>query len=122
MTRQTASTLLALTFAGLVGAAAGPAFAGPHYQAQPAVAPASAKLVLRDVVWNCGDAGCVAGQSNSRPAIVCAVLAKEVGLIRSFAVAGQALSAEELDKCNARVARQIAKRQQGEAARVALRN
>jgi len=34
--------------------------------------------------------------------VVCAILAKEVGALRSFNVKGQALSAEQLGKCNAR--------------------
>ena len=82
---------------------ASPAFAAAaHYHAAPAVAPSEAKLVLRDTVWKCGDDGCVAGKSSSRPAIVCAVLAKEVGVLRSFSVGGQTVSADELEKCNAR--------------------
>ena len=79
-----------------------PAAASSHYHAKPAVAPASAKFVLRDIVWRCGDAGCSAGESNSRPAIVCAVLARDVGTLLSFSVAGRAMSAQELEKCNAR--------------------
>jgi hypothetical protein len=81
----------------------GPALAGaPHYQAEPAVKPAAAKLVLRDTVWTCGDSGCVAGRSNSRPQIVCAVLARKVGTLRSFSSEGAAMGAEELEKCNSR--------------------
>ena len=80
-----------------------PAVASSHYHAQPAAKPAAAKLVLRDTIWSCGDTGCAAAsKSGSRPAIVCEVLVKEVGALRSFTVAGQALSAEQLEKCNAR--------------------
>ena len=82
--------------------AAAPALAAPAYQAEPAAKPAAAKLVLRDTVWKCGDAGCAGSQSNSRPAVVCAVLAREVGALRSFSAEGRTLSAEELEKCNAR--------------------
>ena len=81
---------------------ASPAIAGSHYHAQPAATPPSAKIVLRDTIWSCGDSGCVAAKSNSRPAIVCEVLVKEVGVLRSFAVAGQPISREQLEKCNAR--------------------
>ena len=81
---------------------ASPAFAQSHYQAEPAAKPALTKIVLRDTVWSCGDAGCVAAKSSSRPAIVCEVLAKEVGVLRSFSVAGQPIGAEQLEKCNAR--------------------
>ncbi len=64
--------------------------------------PSEGRLVLRDTFWRCGEAGCGAAESSSRPAIVCAVLAREVGALRSFTVQGRALAAEELDKCNAR--------------------
>jgi hypothetical protein len=80
-----------------------PALAGtPHYQAEPAARPAAVKLVLRDMVWTCGDSGCVAGRSNSRPQIVCAVLARKIGSLRSFSSEGVAMGAEELEKCNSR--------------------
>ncbi len=76
--------------------------AGPHFQAEPVAKPAEAQLALRDTLWRCGDVGCGASESSSRPAIVCAVLAREVGALRSFSVKGEALGAEELEKCNAR--------------------
>ncbi len=80
-----------------------PALASSHYHAQPAAKPAAAKLVLRDTIWSCGDAGCAAAsQSSSRPAIVCEILVKEVGALRSFSAGGQPLTAEQLEKCNAR--------------------
>ncbi len=98
MTRT--ATLLITLFA------ATPALAGaPHFQAQPVAKPAEAQLALRDTLWRCGEAGCGAGESSSRPAVVCAVLAREVGTLRSFAVKGQALAADELAKCNARAKR-----------------
>ena len=82
---------------------AAPALASSHYHAEPAAKPAASKLVLRDTIWSCGDAGCVSpSKSNSRPAIVCEVLVREVGALRSFSVAGRPLSAEQLEKCNAR--------------------
>jgi hypothetical protein len=82
---------------------ASPALAdGPHYQAEPVVPPSKAKFLARDTLWRCAEAHCVAAESGSRPAIVCAVLARQVGPLRSFTVAGQALAAEELDHCNGR--------------------
>ena len=85
-----------------VALAASPASAAPHFQAEPAAKLAAARLVLRDTVWKCGEAGCVAGKSNSRPAVVCAVLARQVGNLRSFSIGGEAMSPAELEKCNAR--------------------
>jgi hypothetical protein len=90
------TAILALALAG------SPAFASSHYHAQPAAKPDAAKIVLRDTVWKCGDAGCEGSKSTSRPATVCAVLAKEVGTLRSFTADGSALSPEQLEKCNAR--------------------
>ena len=79
-----------------------PALAAPHYQAEPAAKPEQTRFVAKDVVWRCGDSGCSGAKSNSRPAIVCAALAKEIGPLRSFSAGGQALASGELDRCNAR--------------------
>jgi hypothetical protein len=82
---------------------AAPALASSHYHAEPVAKPAAARLILRDTIWSCGDNGCAAAtKSSSRPAIVCEVLVKEIGALRSFSIAGQPLSAEQLEKCNAR--------------------
>ncbi len=81
---------------------AGPALAAPHYHAEPAAQPAETRFPVRDVMWTCGNGGCTGGESNSRPAIVCALLAREVGVLRSFSAAGKPLPSEQLEKCNAR--------------------
>jgi hypothetical protein len=102
MTRQITSTLLAFVFSfTLLG---GTAFAAPagQYRAEPASPPAASRLIVKDIVWRCGAAGCVAPRSNSRPAIDCSALAHEIGTLRSFVVEGQALDAAALEKCNAR--------------------
>jgi hypothetical protein len=102
MTRQLTSTLLAFLFSfALLG---GTAFAAPggQYRAEPASPPAASRLIVKDIVWRCGAAGCVAPRSNSRPAIDCSALAHEVGTLRSFIVEGQALDPAALEKCNAR--------------------
>ena len=104
MARQLGFTLLGLLIsAAAFGSVAGPAFANaPHYRAQPVAAPGAERVVARDLAWRCGAGGCVAASSNSRPAIVCAALVREVGRLSSFAAGGRVLSAEELQKCNAR--------------------
>jgi hypothetical protein len=79
-----------------------PALAASHYHAVPAAAPANTKVVVRDTVWSCGNDGCRGSTSSSRPAIVCAVFAREVGELQSFAVQGRPISPDELAKCNAR--------------------
>lgn len=101
MTRQLTSSLLAFFLAlSLFG---GTAFAGgAQYRAEPAAPPAAARLVVREIVWKCGAGGCVAPQGNSRPAVDCSALAREVGTLRSFTVGGQPLDSAALGKCNAR--------------------
>ncbi len=73
-----------------------------QYHAQPQARPAAAQVIARDVLWRCGDGGCVAPTNHSRPAIVCALLVREVGALRSFTAEGRAFSAEELENCNRR--------------------
>ena len=89
-----------IAIATLVALTAAPALATPYYHAQPLAATEQGRFVLRDTVWTCGDDGCAAGESNSRPAIVCAVLAKEVGVLSRFSVGGEEISPEALEKCN----------------------
>ena len=89
---------LALAFAVLPAAAS----AANHYRAEPAAAPAQARFIARENVWNCSAGACTSGRSSSRPAIVCATLVREVGSLRSFSVEGRAFAAEELESCNRR--------------------
>ena len=84
--------------AALAAASAGPA---AHYLAEPVAPPAAARFVIRDIMWRCGPSACTSGKSNSRPAIVCAALVKEVGAVRGFSAAGKPFAAVELKKCNA---------------------
>lgn len=102
MNRQLTSSLLA--FFLTISLFGGTAFAGTglQYRAEPANPTAAARLVVKEIVWKCGAGGCVAPQSNSRPAIDCSALAREVGTLRSFTVGGQPLDSAALGKCNAR--------------------
>jgi hypothetical protein len=101
MNRQLTSSLLAFVLtASLMG---GTAFAsGAQYRADPATPPTAARLVVREIVWKCGAGGCVAPQGNSRAAIDCSALVREVGTLRSFTVGGQPLDSAALGKCNAK--------------------
>jgi hypothetical protein len=100
MNRQLTSSLLA--FLLTISLFSGTAFASSHYRAEPASAPAASVLIVKQIVWKCGAGGCVAPRGNSRPAIDCSALAREVGRLRSFVVDGQAVDPAELEKCNAR--------------------
>ncbi|MEK6637735.1 MAG: hypothetical protein AABY88_06585 [Pseudomonadota bacterium] len=75
--------------------------AAPTYKLVPATAVTSVKsVIVGETLWRCGPTGCVAGESSSRPAVVCAQAARKVGRIESFAANGTAFSTEELAKCN----------------------
>jgi len=76
------------------------AAAASTYSASPAVA-ASGRFITRDIVWNCGPAACQGATDESRPLVLCQSLAKNAGRLDSFIVDGRALSAAELDRCNA---------------------
>jgi len=81
--------------------AATPALAN-HYRAEPAAAPAQARFLARDNVWNCNGTACASARNGARPAIVCALLVREVGRLNRFSVAGRDFAAEELETCNSR--------------------
>ena len=103
MTRQLTSSLLAafLTLS-ILGAEPLSPPSGVQYRAEPASPAAASRLIVKEIVWKCGPGGCIAPQGNSRPAIDCPALVREVGALRSFTVGGQPLDAAALGKCNAR--------------------
>ena len=89
---------MVLAFSALVLTATSAAAA--NYSAQPAI-PVSGRFIARDVVWNCGPAAFQGATDESRPLVLCQSLAKRAGRLDSFIVDGQALSAPELERCNA---------------------
>jgi hypothetical protein len=98
--------LLALLTAGSLFGTVAPAPAetgAVKYRAELASPAAQNRFAVRDLVWKCAEGtACVAPQGTSRPVVECAALARQVGELRTFSVAGRALSAAELEKCNAR--------------------
>lgn len=90
-----AATTLLLAPASLAQTARG-------YSATPVAAPTKASLVTRSTLWKCADGVCTAAQATSRDAIVCELVAKEVGALSSFTAKGQAFDADALAKCNAK--------------------
>lgn len=86
----------AITFMATTATAA----TGTTYRAELAAPAKASKVVVRDVVWKCAGSSCIAPQSSSRPAIVCASLVRKLGPVTAFAFAGTALTAEELARCN----------------------
>ena len=65
------------------------------------MAPATQRIIARDIVWNCGPAACQGASEDSRPAVLCQSLAKRAGRVESFIVDGRAFGAAELGRCNA---------------------
>jgi hypothetical protein len=81
---------------------ASPAFAA-GFQAETGTQPTQTHFVARDSIWRCAGTACVSSnETSTRPAIVCAALARQVGALRSFSANGRAFGAEELQACNAR--------------------
>ena len=64
-------------------------------------APASGRIIARDIVWNCGPAACQGATDESRPVVLCQSLAKRAGRVDEFTFDGRSLPAAELDRCNA---------------------
>lgn len=79
--------------------AASPAFAAT-YSAKTTAASASTKITGKDIRWTCAGDTCRGSTEASRPLILCQDLAKRAGRIESFVADGEALSAEQLAKCN----------------------
>ena len=91
----------ALSFgATLTPSPASAAEAGPFYRAELAAPAAEARPIAGDLAWSCSDTSCAADKGKSRPVIVCARLAKEVGPVANFVVDGEALDEEQLARCN----------------------
>ncbi len=80
----------------------GPAFAA-GFQAETNSRPSQQRFVAHDSIWRCDGTNCVStNRTSTRPAIVCAALARQVGALRSFSTDGRAFGAGELQSCNAR--------------------
>ncbi|MFA5969948.1 MAG: hypothetical protein WC816_12005 [Sphingomonas sp.] len=95
------------SFAAILGSAllvsASPVLAQPagYYVATPAAAPTKDTLITQGTLWKCADGVCVANKAPMRDAILCQLVAQNVGALTSFSSAGTALDANALAKCNA---------------------
>jgi len=99
-------SIFATLFASLMlfGAATGYAQtpAGSYYVATPAVAPTKASLVINSSIWTLQNASFVSGKAPERDLVMCQQVAQRTGKLSAFSVAGAALDADALAKCNAR--------------------
>jgi len=92
-----AATLALTPTAGFAQTARG------YYVATTATAPAKDSLVTRTTVWHCGDGVCTANKAASaRDAIMCELVAQQVGTLTAFTANGTTFDAEALGKCNAK--------------------
>lgn len=73
-----------------------------YYSATPVAAPSDESYVTRTLVWRCSEGECVAPKGTARDAIVCQLIAREVGVLSTFTAAGEAFDAEDMERCNAR--------------------
>jgi len=89
----------AAAFIAVATFVAAPTFAA-NYSAKPVAAPATAKIIGKDIRWSRAGDTCRGSTEASRPLILCQDLAKRAGRLDSFAADGAALSAEQLAKCN----------------------
>jgi len=90
-----------------IGATISPAPAsaaeGAYYRAElTAPATNTGHTLAGGLVWKCAETACAAGKGTSRPTIVCARLAKQVGPVANFTAGGKVLEAEDLARCNAK--------------------
>ncbi|MFN6934354.1 MAG: CC_3452 family protein [Tsuneonella sp.] len=97
-----AAAYTALTFGAAITPSPAQAASVPFYRAEltAPVTDGKARPIASGLVWKCAESACTAGEASSRPAIVCARLAKEVGPLTSFSAGGKALEAEDLARCN----------------------
>ena len=102
MVRIAAFILSLLGSLTLLGSAAVAQPNGGFYNITLAAQPAAAKQIVRGMIFNCDGATCAAGEGTSRPAIVCASIARELGPVTSFRAGDESLDGEALAKCNAK--------------------
>ena len=92
------AALAMATLAASVTAAQEPA--GPYFSAQLALPTTQGQAIAGGVLFKCEGSTCNGPRSGDRPLRVCSELRRKVGTISSFAANGEALSADDLARCN----------------------
>ncbi|RKE43650.1 hypothetical protein C8J42_103120 [Sphingomonas sp. PP-CE-1A-559] len=102
ITRALLTAVPALTtgFAALVATPASAQTPINYYVAVPTAAPTSTRLITNGTPWRWENAAFVSSKAPQRDVILCAAVAKRVGPLASFTVAGKAYDAEALAACN----------------------
>ena len=101
MTRLAALFLSLIGSFTLLGSAAIAQPSGGYYNVTLA-SESAGKQVVRGMLFNCDGATCAAAEGTSRPAIVCASVARQLGPVTSFRAGNEALDGEALAKCNSK--------------------
>ena len=83
-------------------AAPAPAQGPAHYVAVPAAEAAKASVITRSTPWRLANGAYVADRAPERDLVLCQLLARDVGQLKSFSAGGKALDEGALAKCNAR--------------------
>lgn len=86
----------------LVGSAAVAQTGNGFYSVTLAAQPEETKTIVRGIAFACNGGMCSAAEGNSRPGIVCASVAREMGPVTAFRAGDEALDGEALAKCNAK--------------------
>lgn len=73
-----------------------------YYSATPVSAPGKPTLLTRSTLWKCSEGVCTAAKSSTRDAIMCELVAKEVGQLSAFTANGASFDEAALAKCNER--------------------
>lgn len=87
----------------LVAAASpAPAQGQAHYVAVPAAEASKSSVITRSTPWSLRGGSYVAARAPERDLVLCQLLARDVGALKSFSAGGTELDADALAKCNSR--------------------
>ncbi len=93
---------LATSLTLVVGATDANAQKGAYYVAVPEVEASRASLITRSTPWQRRGDAYVANRAPERDVVLCQLLARDLGKLRSFSAGGAALDGAALEKCNTR--------------------
>lgn len=102
MNRMTALIFAVASSMTLLSTAAVAQPTGGFYSMSLSQPAPEAKPVVRGMLLSCAGETCVAGEGTSRPAIVCASIAREFGPLTAFRAGNESFDGEALAKCNAK--------------------
>lgn len=97
--QRTLSLILSLVTVAFLFTATG-AQASTVYRATLAEAAPERVNIIRHAPWICNGENCATDQARSGPANTCHSVARELGTLVSFSADNEALTEEELARCN----------------------